>query len=105
VSNRIWQYFPRSPDPPDREDYFIIETRADSIPVLASVARRVMAELELPETPFWVSFRDVSGARHHIRSDEVYLVHESSARIRKRIRAFNRARQREADEDKASWDD
>lgn len=105
MTSRIWQYFPRSPDPPDREDYFTIETRAEAIPVLASVARRVMAVLEEPETPFWVSFRDVTGAMHHIRSDEVYLVRESSARIRKRTRAFYRARKREAEGDEASWDD
>jgi len=104
VTSRISQYFPWSPDPPAREDYYTVETRTEAIPVLASVARRVMAVLEQPETPFWVSFRDVTGALHHIRSDEVYLVRESSARIRKRTRAFYRARRREAEGDEASWE-
>lgn len=105
MTNRIWQYLSQCPDPPDREDYFTVETRFEAIPVLASVARRVMAVLEEPETPFWISFRDVTGAMHHIRSDEVYLVRESTARIRKRTRAFFRAREREADDEKTSWDD
>jgi hypothetical protein len=105
VSNRIWQYFPRSPDPPAREEYFVIEIRDESIPVLAFVARRVMAELQEPEAPFWITFRDVLGATHHVRADDIHIVRESSPRIRARMRAFWRARKREADEDESSCED
>lgn len=97
--NRIQHLFAQSPDPPDRTDYYVVETRAEGIPVSPSTARRILATLEMPETPFWVFFRDIAGASYHLRTDEIHLVRESSARSRARVRAFYRARQREAEED------
>ena len=75
------------------------------ISVKVDYACRVMAELEAPESPYWLSFRDILGAQYLVRADEIVIVRESTARIRARMRAFYRARKREVDEDESSCDD
>lgn len=101
--NRIKHYFARAPDSGPPERYFTVETRSEAIPVTHGVAERLRAQVTRFWKPRYVSFRDIAGARHTLRTAEIYMIRESSAEIRAAVRAFFRARERERDEDTSEW--
>jgi len=103
MMNRINQHIQRAPpkDPPDT--YAMIETVDRSIPVYAWVGERVAAELQKFWTPRWITFRDIAGATHTVRSKYIRAVTGTSPKARAMARAFWRARDRERDED-SPWE-
>lgn len=98
------QHLVRAPQRGPPEHYYVVETRTESIPVPRWVAEKVTAQLTRFWRPAWITFRDVAGARHTMRASAIYMVRESSAETRAAVRAFYRARDRERDEDNASWE-
>lgn len=102
--NRINKHFACAPDPPGPPaSYHIIETRAEAIAVPAAEAQRVRKEIDRFWKPRWVTFRDIAGAEHVLRATAIHLISESSPATRAGTREFNRAREREYDEDAPSW--
>lgn len=107
IINRITRYFARAPDPAPPEQYYLIETLSEFIPVPAAEGERVRAAVQRFWPPRWVAFRDISGAPYTIRTAMVRSVRRSTAESRARVRAFYRARDREAepDGDATPWGD
>jgi hypothetical protein len=102
--HRLTEFFSWSPEPEVPEDYYTVETTTDAFVVSSDTARDVERQLDQRPAPRWLTFHDVCGARHRVRSRRVYRVSESTAAQRAGIRAFWRARQREAKEDRRPWE-
>lgn len=103
--NRILQHLQAHPPTAPPTDYWWVETREDVHFVSASTARAIERRLDRESPPRWLVFRDVFGARRRILASSVRVLGESTAAQREAVRAFRRARQREADEDRNPWDE
>jgi hypothetical protein len=63
------------------------------------VGERVKAQLTRLWVPRWISFRDVAGAPYTVRATHITAVRVTSAEIRRKVRAFYRARDEEYEQD------
>lgn len=98
--NRISDYIQRAPPRPPPEQYALIEVGALFVPVYPWMGARVSAQLRRRFwSPRWITFRDIAGAEYTVRASHVIAVWTTSPEIRRKIRAFYRARDDEAEQD------
>jgi hypothetical protein len=86
-------------------DLYIIETPFDTFGVDPAVARYIERRLDEPRQREWLIFRDRTGARVRVRTQDIRSFQESTARTRARGRRQGRAYRREDDADRSREDD
>src|SRR5262249_43058333 len=103
--NRLKDYF-GEPEPPDAgDDYHEVDSYGESFVVARGTAAEIERLLEHRPPPLWVVFHDLAGARHRIKSANIYHISESTAAQRAARRAFWRARRLEDKQDRRPWED
>ena len=102
--NRISQYMEESPNE-EHGDFFIVAGPFGAVSVTNETAARIDEVLDRESVPEWIVFDDRSGSRVRVRTREIRSIVESTAAQRAADRRFDRARQREEQEDRRPWDD
>ena len=77
------------------DEFFELEARGYTYAVTFDTALHVKLAVEQFPQPEWVEFTDLFGAKHTVRSHDIYRISESTPKTRAAVRAFLRARQTE----------
>lgn len=86
-------------------NYWIVSSEVGNIAVSGAEAERVLESLGGPDAQRWITFRDLFGSRHRIRSNGIDAVWESTPEQRRRRRRFDKQRRAEADNDCNPWEE
>ena len=105
MTNRLKKYFGEEPDPEPAKDFFRVISGVDDFAVSAEVAAEIERALDHRPPPHWVTFTDLSGARHRILASTIKGISESTVAQRQAEREFRRARRDEEKADRRPWDD
>jgi DNA-binding PadR family transcriptional regulator len=103
--NRLQHFLEETPEATQFTDYCEIEALGDTYIVALSTALYIERHLDDVNEPGWLEFHDVFGARHRLPARTVYRITESTREARAALRAFERARRCEEDEDKDPLED
>jgi hypothetical protein len=103
--HRLQYLLEETPEAKQFTDYCEIEALGDTYIVALSTAFYIERNLEDVCPPGWLEFHDVFGARHRLPARCVYRISESTREARAALRAFERARRNEEDEDKDPLED
>jgi hypothetical protein len=102
--NRLAKFLADQPEPERPDDFFDIQCRLDSFSVSRQTALSIERRLDHRPPPRWITFRDLTGARHRVMASHVLRISESTAAQRAAAREFNRARRLE-NKTERPWDD
>jgi hypothetical protein len=103
--NRVLEYAEEPEEQVRCGDYWVIYTRSFAVYVTAETAAEVARRTEGWWTPRWVTFLDIVGARVRVRGRDVDAICESTELQRERDRSFQRARHREDEAGRRSWEE
>ena len=103
--NRLKDWLPPEPERDGPDDYWVVETRWDSIPVSREVAEALVRLLDHRPLPRWTTLRDLNGGLHRFVLAHVYRISESTVATRAAERAFGRARRLEEKADRRPWEE
>jgi hypothetical protein len=76
-------------------EHYEVGAIGDTYIVELSTALAIERQLDQPGEPGWIEFRDVFGARHRTKAQDIYRITESTAETRAALREFRRARRNE----------
>jgi hypothetical protein len=93
--NRIKEILRQTPEPERPDDFWEIEARHEIFYVTRLTAEVVEHALDRRPLPRWVTFHDLSGARHRVLATLVSRISESTVAQRAAEREFRRARRQE----------
>jgi hypothetical protein len=101
--NRISQYVEESPNE-EYGDYYIVTGHFGAVSITNETAARIDEVLDRASVPEWIVFDDRAGSRVRVRTCQIRSMVESTAAQRAEDRRFDRARQREEQEDRRPWE-
>ncbi len=101
--NRLSLYMEEPPEE-SSGDFFVVAGEFGYISVTNEMAARIDAQLARWLVPRWIIFNDRSGSRVRVRSRHIRSIIESTAAQRAADRRYDRARQREEQEDRRPWE-
>jgi hypothetical protein len=101
--NRVADFFD---EPPEQEygDFFVVAGEFGAACVTSETAASIEAVLDRPVVPAWIVFDDRAGSRLRVRTRHIRSIAESTAAQRAADRRFDRARQREEQDDRRPWE-
>ena len=101
--NRMSRYLESSPED-QYGDFFVVAGEFGSAGVTCDTAAEIEAVLERENVPDWIVFDDRVGSRFRVRTRQIRSIVESTSAQRAADRRYERARQREEQEDRRPWE-
>jgi hypothetical protein len=101
--NRVAEHF-EEPHEQAYGDFFVVAGEFGAACVTSETAARIEAVLDQKRVPKWIVFDDRAGSRLRVRTRHIRSIGESTAAQRAADRRFERARQREEQEDRRPWE-
>jgi len=102
--NRLLELFETPEEQLPYGDFFVVSGEFGSACVTPEVARYIERQLDRLWVPRWISFHDRVGSHIRVRSKHIRCVGESTATQRAQDRRLDRARDREHEADRRSWE-
>ena len=101
--NRVAEFFEEVPER-DYGDFFVVAGEFGAACVTSETAARIEEVLDRCDVPTWIVFNDRAGSRLRVRTRHIRSIGESTAAQRAEDRRFDRARQREEQDDRRPWE-
>lgn len=98
------RYLNESPDE-NLGDYFVVAGEFGVVSITSETAATIEAMLDRQCVPVWIVFDDRAGSRLRIRTRHIRSIVESTAAQRAADRRYDRARQREEQNDRRPWEE
>jgi hypothetical protein len=106
MTNRLKDIFDQPEKRVPDDDYYVVTHYClGRFFVTRATADRILRDLDAPVMPRWVRFVDLHGSKVCLRTRLIQSVFESTVGQRASERKFERARDREEEDDKRPWED
>jgi hypothetical protein len=105
MTNRLKDIFDQPEKRVPDDDFYVVVSLNERFFVTRATADRILRDLDAPIMPRWVRFVDLHGSKVCVRTRLIKSVFESTVGQRASERQFEKARDREEEADKRSWED